>query len=97
MQALLLRPGATAPFRRCVRDADKNVIRTLVFEPGKPVILGDADYAAVAADVGKALVIPQMKDGKPTTKAARQQESAGEPVEAGEPKGEPRGGARRRR
>jgi hypothetical protein len=61
MNALMLRPDAQSLFRRTVRDGES--VRTLVFERGVPVVLGDADFAGVRADVGKALVLAVIENG----------------------------------
>ncbi len=78
MQALLLRPEWPTSFRRAVRDKEGAVMRTILFERGKPLILNAEDYAIVEADIGKAIV-PAATDekGQPTAKAARESKSKG--------------------
>lgn len=52
---LQLKRGWPAEFRRSVRDAKGNLLKTLVFVAGEPQELADDELAAVTRDVGHAL------------------------------------------
>jgi|GEM_PF-5114039 len=50
-------------FRRNVRDAKGEIVRTLEFEPGVPQeIKSKADFDAIRDDIGKALVLVERDD-----------------------------------
>lgn len=53
-----LKPGWPGSFRRTVRDAKKQVVRVLEFQPGQPPqeITGELELAAIKVDLGNALV-----------------------------------------
>lgn len=95
MQALLLRTDRPDGFRRCVRDGNGQIIRTLFFRHREPQLLEGADLAAVQDDIGSALTFAQMdKDGNPTSKPVR--EFVEEAAEIVKPQEEPAPKRRRR-
>lgn len=77
MTAVLLNPTWPTAFRRGVRDKDGKLLRTLVFRPGEPQLLEAEDAAAIADDIGKALVEPaEDSAGNPLTKPKAAQSEA---------------------
>ena len=73
---VMLKPTHPGPFRRCVRSKPKRppkggpvppgtIRRTLVFDPGDVVELRGADLAAVAGDLGTALLEVEEDEEKP--------------------------------
>lgn len=69
MTQIMLHRDRTESFRRCVRRALKKdqtgrgeVLRTLVFEPGKPVELNATDFKAIEDDLKKGIIVEVMKD-----------------------------------
>ncbi|WP_145219068.1 hypothetical protein [Planctomycetes bacterium TBK1r] len=53
-------PQKRSPFRRSVRDAEGNILRTMEFAPGEVVRLTGDDLEAVRHDIGGALVIAKL-------------------------------------
>lgn len=53
---VMLKPNWGGNFQRSVRDADGQIIETLVFTPGDPMPLTDEQYEAVSRDIGNCLV-----------------------------------------
>ncbi|WP_145218719.1 hypothetical protein [Planctomycetes bacterium TBK1r] len=51
------------PFRRSVRDADGNVLRTMEFAPNEAVRVTGDDLEAVRDDIGVSLVVMKIKPG----------------------------------
>lgn len=69
MWVMLSPTWETAEFRRTVRDAQGRVLRVLVFARGTPQQLTDGDdRAAVALDVGRALVLVRLPEPTPEGK-----------------------------
>lgn len=65
---VMLRQSAAGAFRRSVRQRrtkspgdQGEIIKTLIFEPGMPVTLNEKEFAAVADDLGHALVEVEME------------------------------------
>lgn len=55
-------PGKSATFTRCVRDESDNVVKTLQFVPGAPVLVEGDDLLAVMRDIGKTIFIVELDE-----------------------------------
>jgi len=60
MHAVMLKKDWPSAFARNVRDEDGKILKRLEFSKGQPQLLDDAEFAAVAGDSGKALVLSQV-------------------------------------
>lgn len=88
MALVMLRGGWPGTFRRTVRDGKGRAVKQLVFELGQVVDLSKADMAAVAYDIGKALLPvrldelgrPKVIDAPTAEEKAEEQPAAGSGV-----------------
>lgn len=84
--ALMLKPRWPGSFRRSLCDEAGQVVRTLVFEEDKPLIVSDDEFAVLHDDVGKALVYAQRDaDGNAIPKVDQFDDESGPVVPGREP------------
>lgn len=68
MSSLLLirAPGKSATFSRTVRDEKGNVVKTIDFSPGVPVLVEGDDLIPVMRDIGNTIFICEQDENNPS-------------------------------